>query len=261
MSEDYKLICRASTNNLEALQTTVVRMTTPIGKLVRELREARGWNQSELARKVGGGVKPQNIQQLEDGTVKRPRYLVRLARVLGVTAEELEEGKLRRAPAETPPVTPPPGYANVRPVTRSRRSVPLLNLVQAGHPKEVVDDYAPGAGMAELDVDADMAAELGPAAFALQIEGDSMEPEFMEGDRVIIDPDVKPRPGDYVVAKLEREQSATFKRYRSRGLDAAGQEMFELVALNPNYLPIQVNGENPGFIVGTMIEHRRYRRR
>lgn len=60
-----------------------------LGDKVRELREARGWNQSELARRRGPKVSPQNIQQLEDGTVKQPRYLADLARALGATVEEL----------------------------------------------------------------------------------------------------------------------------------------------------------------------------
>lgn len=60
-----------------------------LGEKIRQLREARGWNQTELARRVGGSVKPQNIQQLEDGTVKQPRYLTALANAFDMTVDEL----------------------------------------------------------------------------------------------------------------------------------------------------------------------------
>lgn len=38
--------------------------------------------------------------------------------------------------------------------------------------------------------------------FALRIEGDSMEPDFKEGDIIIVDPELEPIPGEFVVAKM-----------------------------------------------------------
>jgi hypothetical protein len=60
-----------------------------------------GQNQSELARRITKlakpfgyePIKPQNIQQLLDGTVKHPHYLVFLAEALETTAEELITGR------------------------------------------------------------------------------------------------------------------------------------------------------------------------
>jgi len=93
--------------------------------------------------------------------------------------------------------------------------------------------------------------------FALRIVGNSMEPEFKEGDIVIIDPDVKPSPGDYVVARNDEEE-ATFKKYRPRGI-INGQEIFELVPLNEDYAAMR-SDQQPIQIIGTMMEHTRYRR-
>lgn len=39
-------------------------------------------------------------------------------------------------------------------------------------------------------------------AFAVEVEGDCMEPKFMEGDRVVLSPSNEPRNGKPVVAKL-----------------------------------------------------------
>ncbi|WP_083761358.1 helix-turn-helix domain-containing protein [Nitrosococcus halophilus] len=77
-----------------------MRLGEYIADTVKRLREEQGWSQSELARRVK--VKPQNIQQLEDGTVKQPRYLMELARVFGVTVEELSSGGPRSKKEETP---------------------------------------------------------------------------------------------------------------------------------------------------------------
>jgi SOS-response transcriptional repressor LexA len=141
------------------------------------------------------------------------------------------------------------------------RRVPVISLVQAGEPREAMDAFATGAGLEMLDTDLDV----GRGAFALEVRGDSMlrpgEPDagFHEGDHVVIDPDVMPQPGDFVVAKLSGGET-TFKKYRPRGLDRNGSQLFELTPLNPDYAPIATN-DHDCKIVGTMVEHRRYRRR
>lgn len=96
-------------------------------------------------------------------------------------------------------------------------------------------------------------------AFALQIQGDSMLPDFKPGDRVVIDPKVAPLPGDFVVAKTD-DGEATFKKYRPRGLDATGTMVFELVPMNADY-PSLRSDITAVRIIGTMIEHRTYRAR
>ena len=85
-----------------------------------------------------------------------------------------------------------------------------------------------------------------------------MEPEFKEGDTIIIDPDIKPSPGDYVVAR-NADQEATFKKYRPRGRNAQGIDVIELVPLNEDY-PILRSDVSPLEIIGTLVEHRRYRK-
>lgn len=60
-----------------------------IGLKVKKRREEKGWSQDDLAKRIGGSVKQQNIQQLEDGTVKQPRYLNKLATVLDMSYTDL----------------------------------------------------------------------------------------------------------------------------------------------------------------------------
>jgi SOS-response transcriptional repressor LexA len=99
------------------------------------------------------------------------------------------------------------------------------------------------------------------AAFALEITGESMTPEFGEGDLVFIDTGVEPLPGDYVVAAIQGQAEATFKKYRPRGKDENDEPIIELAPLNSDYPTLTLSAKNPGHVVGTMIEHRRFRKR
>lgn len=136
----------------------------------------------------------------------------------------------------------------------SIREVPVISSVQAGLWREAVDAYAPGAGHDYIVVQ----SQLGDHAFALKVRGDSMEPEFKEGDTIIIDPDITPSPGDYVVAR-NGDQEATFKKFRPRGVNDHGQAVIELVPLNEDY-PVLRSDHAPIEIIGTLVEHRRQRK-
>lgn len=107
--------------------------------------------------------------------------------------------------------------------------------------------------------------EFPDGSFATVLEGRSMEPEFMDGDIIVIDPSLKALPGDFVLAQRESDLTDgaewTFKKYRPRGLNEHGQEVFELAPLNPDFPTLRSDREKCE-IIGVMVEHRRqYRRR
>lgn len=137
---------------------------------------------------------------------------------------------------------------------RDRRGYPIISAVQAGIWRDIVDSFPRGGADEYIMAN----NSYGRHTFALRITGNSMEPEFREGDVVVIDPDVRPNAGDYVVAK-NHEEAATFKKYRPRGINEAGQDVFELVPLNEDYAPMRSDLQ-PIHIIGTMVEHTRYRR-
>lgn len=135
-----------------------------------------------------------------------------------------------------------------------RRHYPVISYVQAGAWREIVDNFEPGDAESYRLAD----NRYGPHTFGLVITGNSMEPEFKSGDVVFIDPDVVPNPGDYVVAR-NSEAEATFKKYRPRGMNEHGVPVFELVPLNEDYATMR-SDHQPIQIIGTMVEHTRYRR-
>jgi SOS-response transcriptional repressor LexA len=207
----------------------------------RELRKVQG--QSELARTLN--TSPQTIHNWESRGVSKQGMLL-AQRIVGCSASWLETGKGPMSLSGSP---------NLTPVELGAHRVPIISHAQAVVWTGISDPYAPGHVGEWLSTD----LELSGGAFALEIKGDSMLPEFKSGDRVIIDAAIAPQPGDYVVAQ-SGEEEATFKKYRPRGMNERGDVVFELVPLNEDY-PSMRSDLTPIKIVGVMVEHRKYRKR
>lgn len=214
------------------------------------------------------GVSYQAVKKVADGGSPGSENNLKAAKLLGLnplwlaTGEDPKTGfNLADLPHTAEQNTPPTqsGQAqtatnNVAQAELGATKVPVISFIQAGSMTEIVDNFAPGDAEEWLLTD----QKLSGCSFALEIKGDSMLPEFKPGDKVIIDPEVQPQPGDYVVAKNGTNE-ATFKKYRPRGRDSSGNEVFELVPLNDDFAVIKSDTE-PVRIIGTMIEHRKYRK-
>ncbi|RQM71276.1 LexA family protein [Aeromonas hydrophila] len=217
--------------------------------MIKSRRKALKMTQDELALLVG--VSRVSISQWERGDTspKGPNFL-KLAKTLGVAPESLLLG-------ENDEVGSRRGFNNVEPAVIPQGSrVPILSYVQAGHWRGMCEQATGFDGNVEYVA---ASVDIGPCGFGLWLRGNSMTPFFNEGDLVIVDPDEQPRPGDYVVAKNGGEE-ATFKKYRPRGIDENGQEVFELVPLNDDY-PTMHSDRQHIEIIGVMVEHRTFRKR
>jgi SOS-response transcriptional repressor LexA len=101
-------------------------------------------------------------------------------------------------------------------------------------------------------------APLGPLTFVVVARGKAMEPDISEGDKVFIDPEVKPQAGDVVLAITGREtRSAVLRQYRPAG-DSTDAD-FELFATNQAFASIRP-GQADCQLIGVMVEHHRYRK-
>lgn len=99
--------------------------------------------------------------------------------------------------------------------------------------------------------------ELSEHAFALEIDDDSTAPRFNRGDVLIIDR-VRPRQGDYVIAKSGSRKSLLAK-YRSYGLNKEGIEVIEITPVDPDEPPMRSDFSTIE-IIGVMMERRSERR-
>jgi SOS-response transcriptional repressor LexA len=111
--------------------------------------------------------------------------------------------------------------------------VPLINRVAAGYPREFTDLGYPARVAGEYVRTPDVAD---PDAFAARVVGDSMLPEYREGDIVVFSPARAVSPGMDCFARLEPDHETTFKRVYFEK-DAAGVELIRLQPLNPAFAP------------------------
>ena len=143
------------------------------------------------------------------------------------------------------------------------RKVPLIDFADAGRGTTPTDPYPAGIGVETVEV----TFPVSQATFALEVRGVSMEPVYTEGDIIIVDPQVEPLPDDDVLAELLPDGldpgngDITLKRYKPRGSANDSVIVFDLVPLNPEFETVTVNRNNPGRIIGTVVEHRIRRRR
>jgi HTH-type transcriptional regulator, cell division transcriptional repressor len=97
--------------------------------------------------------------------------------------------------------------------------------------------------------------EISKELLALQIRGSLMEPQFSEGDHVIIDPTIQPVLGDHVAAKVAG--FTIFGRYVQRQ-NKRRKTVIGLAHNEPGSLTLWADRDDIN-IVGTMVEHRRFR--
>jgi len=197
--------------------------------------------QNDVAKAVG--VSRAAVTQWESGLTKpKGEYIHELAKLYGCTTGYILHGEQSV-------------IAEIEPAQIGATRIPVIDYVQAGCWTEACGHTLADGSIETILTD----LELGGRAFALRVKGDSMAPDIIEGDVVVVDPDVSPQPGDIVVAK-NGSHEATIKQYRPRGYNAEGKEWFELVPRNEVYAPMR-SDVCPITIIGVMVEHRRYRRR
>jgi len=109
-----------------------------INTRVRQRRIEMGLSQADLAQAVG--VKQQNIQQLEDGTVSRPRYMHELANALNVDLGWLLTGQTQRAgDGSTASDTPEQAIAALLAVATPQGTKELVRLAELAQHGQLED--------------------------------------------------------------------------------------------------------------------------
>lgn len=108
------------------------------------------------------------------------------------------------------------------------RNVPLLGMAQAGS-----GGFFDGAGFPTGDDWDEVALPSGDETgiYALEITGDSMEPLYREGDRIVVSPTEQVRRGDRVVVKTRDGE------VMAKVLHRQSAKQIELHSLNPAYEP------------------------
>ncbi len=153
---------------------------------------------------------PQTVKNWEARGVSKAGIL-KAASAIGVRAEWLATGA---GEMQVSPSLASEGNVASAPAFMRPRRYPVISSVQAGEWCEIVDNFAPG----DAEDWQDSPVDLGENGFILKLEGDSMtnpgggKDNFPEGMYVHVHPGIEAQPGDYVIAKREHENKATFKK-------------------------------------------------
>lgn len=131
-------------------------------------------------------------------------------------------------------------------INESKGSYPVISWVSAGDWMEAVEPYHRRA----IDRWYDTTVECSEDSFWLDVRGDSMTSpaglSIPEGMVILVDPQVEAINGKLVVAKLDGDNEATFKKL----VIDAGQRF--LKPLNPQYPMIPINGNCR--IIGVVVD-------
>jgi len=188
------------------------------------------------------GVARSTVYLWRDGTTQTLEgdNLLKAARVLGVRPEWLGEGR--------GPMIQDESMDNVAEVAFTNNKVPLISWVQAGDFATVVDNFEPGDGEEWIDTTVPKRRY----TFALRVQGDSMEPEFHDGNIIIVEPEISAEHGDYVIVRVNNNMECTFKQ-----LIRDGKDLY-LKPLNPRY-PIKPMPLDAAIVGVVRAQERRYR--
>ena len=193
-------------------------------------RKEKGLSQEALAKAVGKSQSA--IAAVESGRNKETSGLITIARVLGVRPEWLETGEGAMHPVET---EAPAFDNNVNlSLKHALHKIPILSWVQAGNWREI-----------ELSPDLEYIEITTPVrdGYGLRVQGDSMMPEFVQGDIIVVSPHAQPENGSYVVV-VQEGNKATFKKLVYDG----AKPYFK--PLNPQYPMLEANEQTS--IVGVV---------
>ena len=181
-----------------------------IGEMIRARRESRGMTQAQLA--DAAGISASAIGMYERGD-RRPKddIVEALADVFNVPKWAIlyREDEVK------------PLARNLKPLSEvQRHTIPMIGSVAAGEPILAEQQY-------DVYLDAPCKAD-----YALTVEGDSMTPNYLDGDIVFIrqQPDVD----DGQVAVVLCDDSATLKHVYHQ------QDGLLLISDNHNYSPMSV---------------------
>lgn len=199
-----------------------------LGEKIRKSRRELDLTQEEFSEKIG--VTSRTIIRFEkDEIVPKVDDLMKIASLIGKDVQYFlsdPELEIKNYTAEKLPV----------------QKIPLISWVSANRFGEASDPFPPGDAYEWLYTTAK-----GGRMFALNVKGDCMHPEFMEGERIIVNPDAQTNNGDFVIVRDNHKDEATFKQLKIYGKKVI------LHPLNPKYQDIELDHDKRYVIVGKVV--------
>jgi SOS-response transcriptional repressor LexA len=218
-----------------------------IGLRIKHERTTKGLTRKALA-ELTDSLKISRINNYERGErTPGPEEIKQLAKVLEVSPAFLmclsddKQGRLNKTP----------GLGSLVPVLDYKQAAdPALHIQQI---KE--EQYSDKVTL--IPISPELTKRISANAFAMEVKDDSMSPEFRVNDVLIIDPDTRPNPGDFVVSKLSTDSEVTIRKYKQLSASKTAPA-FELIALNEDWASVRVEQDINCELIGSVISLNRY---
>jgi len=208
----------------------------------------------ELARAVG--VKPPSVSDWLSGKSKtmEGENLLKASKFLKVNPAWLASGVGNPEANDTNTSIPINMDGDVRSTLNGVRKIPILDYVQAGIFHDVGYDGLNPIGETYTTYQ----SAKPECIFSLEVSGLSMAPDYLPGDKIVVDASLVPKPGSLVIAQEVQhgEARTTFKKYRVIGVNEFGVDIVELVPLNPDF-PTYNSTQIEISIIGVVVQHSR----
>lgn len=214
-----------------------------IGNRITQSRKALGITIKELAERTGE-LSAARISNWEQGTRSPgPNEAKLLAQVLNVSASFLlcltdnPSGELSSS-------------------SNAIRVMPIITLDKAHLYESALDQENILEDIkTKIIIDNVLGRTPGQNSFAVLLTDNSMEPEFNKNDLIIVDTDVKPNPGDFVVAHIPNNAKNFLRKYSE---SYSSDSIYQLLPNNDLWPVIEVKAHSDAIMIGTVIEHRRF---
>ncbi len=193
---------------------------------LKEIRKANKLNQTEFAKKFN--ISQQTISNWENGvtdidieslTAISKTFNLTIDYILGETEEAIDISKIK----------------NIMPIPQSLTKLPIIGTITAGY-----DGTAREEDLGEIEVlDIALNGYATEECFVLRIKGNSMYPQFIDGDLVLVHKQNHVDSGTIAVV-LYNGDEATVKKV----IYKYGENWLDLVPTNPEYMTKHIENED-----------------
>lgn len=183
-----------------------------LSERIQTARKQAKLTQKELADRVG--ISQTAVHKLECGRSKSSRRTVAIALTCGVDPIWLDTGRGEMSLSGATPGMDMSEFNRLREEGEIYRApifarIPLISWEDANnYCDESLESYHPE----NVETWIPVAPRASDKAFALKVPDDSMEPEFQEGEVIIVDPSQPGKHNEFLVARMEGETMPTFKQ-------------------------------------------------
>ncbi|HFL2715764.1 TPA: S24 family peptidase [Legionella pneumophila] len=212
-----------------------------IGKRITKSRKAMGITIKELAARTKE-LSAARISNWEQGTRSPgPLEAKLLADQLSVSASYLlcltdnTQGEL------------------IQNLESTTKQIPILSMKEAPHAQDIIGQGEAFSFEKTLVVDGCNGSIKSSGLFAVQLEDNSMSPEINPGDIVIIDSQLQPNPGQYVLVYLTQKKQTVLRRYGE-----ADGCLFQLLPNSELWATISIKDVKEAQVIGVVSEIRKY---